>query len=239
LLDGHHKDELTIRKVTVWDLAVRVFHWSLAALVIAAWATGGTGTRWHEVTGYAVAGLVAFRIAWGFTGTRHARFTDFVGSPREIGRHIIGMVRGRLHGTPGHNPAGGAMILALLTLLIMLCITGWLMTTPRLFGVEWVETLHALAADGIAILVPMHVLGVVLTSLAQRENLILAMITGTKSASSFVVDTVGERRNRRLAMQGLALLIALAGMGAAYGWVSTSGRVSTTLSEASQSSPAK
>jgi cytochrome b len=80
----------------------------------------------------------------------------------------------------GHNPAGGAMVIALLATLVALCATGIMMTTEAFWGVQWVDDLHQLASDFSLILIGLHVAGVILASLEHHENLILAMITGWK-----------------------------------------------------------
>ena len=170
--------------VPVWDLAVRLFHWSLVVGVCLAWATGGSGSRVHEIAGCTVAGLVAFRFAWGFAGPRHARFSDFVKPPARILAYLRSMSGGRPSRTLGHNPAGGAMILALLALIVVLSVTGWLMLTPQFFGVPWVEDLHALTADALLLAVALHIAGVIGASLMQRENLVLAMLTGLKPVTA-------------------------------------------------------
>ena len=91
-----------------------------------------------------------------------------------------------LHGTErrylGHNPLGGWMIVTLLATLAEVCATGWLATTDRYWGVEWVQELHEICAEALLALVALHVAGVVLESLRHRENLARAMITGRKAA---------------------------------------------------------
>ena len=175
----------------VWDIAVRVLHWSLVTLVSIAWWTGGSAARWHEIAGYTVLGLVVFRIAWGFGGTRHARFTDFVASPWTIAAYLGQLRTGTARRFLGHNPAGGAMILTLIGCLLIVCGTGWMMYTRTWFGVPWVEDLHHYSGNALLLLVPLHITGVVVSSLIHRENLVLAMITGAK-----LVHTAAEREAR-------------------------------------------
>lgn len=166
--------------VRVWDPLVRIFHWSLLASILAAWLTVDVWDKAHEWIGYAAGTLVAVRVIWGFIGTRHARFTDFVRGPRAV----IGYFRQALSGHApryiGHNPAGGAMVLALLAVVSAIVVTGWMMTLDAFWGVEWVEDLHELLFDGLLVLVGLHVAGVIHASLAHRENLVRAMITGHK-----------------------------------------------------------
>lgn len=163
----------------VWDIAVRVFHWSLVAAMAYEYLFE-EGTRPHEVVGYAILGLVAFRVAWGFVGTRHARFADFVAAPAATWRYVVDIARGRPARFLGHNPAGAAMVLALLMMVTLTAATGWAMTTDALWGEDWIEELHEAAANLTLVLIGLHVLGVVLASWQHRENLVKAMITGRK-----------------------------------------------------------
>ncbi len=119
---------LTVR---VWDPFVRIFHWSLVALFIVAFVTGDEIEQMHVAVGYTIAGLVAARIVWGFFGSRHARFSDFVRPPAEILDYMRQAIRGRAPRYIGHNPAGGLMTLALLGMIIAISGTGFMMTlTP-------------------------------------------------------------------------------------------------------------
>lgn len=168
--------------VRVWDPFVRIFHWSLVALFIVAFATGDEVEKVHIVVGYAIAGLVAARIAWGFIGPRHARFSDFVRPPAETLDYMRKAVRGRAPRSLGHNPAGGLMTIALLGMIIAISGTGFMMTTDAFWGAEWVEDLHEGLVYATLGLIVLHVTGVVVTSISHRENLVKAMITGRKRA---------------------------------------------------------
>jgi cytochrome b len=169
--------------VPVWDPLVRVFHWSLVAAYATAWLSDGEHAT-HRLAGYLVLGLVVFRLAWGFVGSPHARFADFVPSPRRLLAYLRDLRRGRAERHLGHNPAGGAMIVAMLALLLALGFTGWLQTTVSFWGVGWVEELHEFLANASLVLVGLHLLGVALSSLLHRENLVRAMITGRKPAAT-------------------------------------------------------
>jgi len=166
--------------VPVWDPFVRVFHWSQAALVAVAWLTADDWKWLHERAGYAIAALLAVRVAWGFVGPRHARFSDFVRGPGEVLGYLRALARGREPRMLGHNPAGGAMIVALLALIAATSVTGWLQTTGAFWGSGPLASLHEALATAILVLVAGHVLGVVLESWRHRENLVGAMLTGRK-----------------------------------------------------------
>lgn len=166
--------------VRVWDPLVRTFHWLLVGLFTFAFLTGDEWDTAHETAGYAIAVLVALRIIWGFTGTRHARFADFVRSPPVALAYLGDSLRMRAKRYLGHNPAGGWMILALLLAISVICISGYMMTTDAFWGVEWVEEIHEAAAYGALVLIAFHILGVLFASFEHRENLVKAMFTGRK-----------------------------------------------------------
>lgn len=168
--------------IKVWDPLVRVFHWSLATLFLAAYATGEDGGQVHIAAGYAISGLIALRIVWGFVGPRHARFSNFVRSPRIVVAYLREMAMFRAPRFLGHNPAGGAMIVLLLVMLSGTGITGY-MTTDSFWGTEWVEEIHETFANLTVGLVALHVVGVLLSSFLHRENLAKSMITGQKRQS--------------------------------------------------------
>jgi cytochrome b len=108
----------------VWDLFVRVFHWTLVAAVIIALLTAEE-IRWvHVRAGYLVFALVVLRIFWGFVGTRHARFSDFIYPPSEVFSYLRGLITGKAKHYVGHNPAGGWMVVALLAVLLCVTLTG-------------------------------------------------------------------------------------------------------------------
>jgi cytochrome b len=168
--------------VKVWDPFVRVFHWSLATLFLVAYVTSDEIETVHIAAGYAVAGFIAARVAWGFIGPRHARFSSFVKPPREILAYLRDVALLRAPRFIGHNPAGGAMIIALLVMLSGTAITGYMMTTDALWGSQWVEDVHEALATLTVGLVVVHVLGVVISSFEHRENLVTSMVTGRKRA---------------------------------------------------------
>jgi cytochrome b len=130
-----------MQEVKVWDFFVRILHWSLVGGVFGAWITREGDDILHVQFGYLVLGIVAVRIIWGFVGFRHARFVDFVRSPRETISYLRSIIGRREPRHLGHNPLGGWMILALLATITGICVTGWLYTTDAYWGVAWVGEL--------------------------------------------------------------------------------------------------
>ncbi len=169
--------------VKVWDPLVRIFHWSLVGLFALAYATGDEIQRVHNAAGYAIGGLLALRIVWGFVGPRHARFNDFVRTPREALAYLKDVFLLRPRRYIGHNPAGGLMVIALVSMLGATSVTGYMMTTDAYWASKALEELHEVLANATVALVFLHVLGVLAASFQHQENLVRAMITGRKRAN--------------------------------------------------------
>ncbi len=167
-------------RVKVWDPAVRLFHWGLVAVFALAYATAEDLETLHQFAGYAALGLVAFRILWGFVGTRHARFADFVPSPARLADYL----RRALHFDEpryrGHNPAAAVMILFLLAMVGVIGASGWLMTTDWGWGSEALEEVHEAAVHLTVAAIAVHIVAAIYESLRHGENLVRAMISGYK-----------------------------------------------------------
>ncbi len=172
--------------VAVWDFPLRVWHWSLAAFVLVACVTPNTFDRLHRLAGYAVIGLLAFRLIWGLIGSRHSLFARISLKLRAAPQYIVGMLRGETGRYLGLNPAGAAMLVVMLALLIVSTISGVMQVSVRFFGVGWIEQAHALSSNAIIALIAVHVLGTVWMSVLQRENLMRAMVTGRKRVPGIV-----------------------------------------------------
>lgn len=181
----------------VWDLPVRLVHWALLLAVLGAWLTReleGDWFVWHTRFGYTVAVLASWRVIWGFVGTRHARFAQFVRGPRAVLRYL------RERAQPvGHNPLGAIGVLLMLTLLLVQAGTGLfandqVFETGPLFGYvevatsDRLTTIHKQGFDVLAVLIGVHVLAVLTHLLLQRDNLIGPMITGRKPSDRVPVE---------------------------------------------------
>jgi cytochrome b len=136
----------------------------------------------HRGFGYAILILIGVRFVWGWIGTRHARFADWVPGPRRVRDYLRQRLAGRSRRQLGHNPAAAVMILALLVGVLLVGVTGWLQTTDRFFGEGWLEELHEALAYGVLGLVVLHVLAAVGESVHYGENLVASMIHGRKRA---------------------------------------------------------
>ncbi|MET4197488.1 cytochrome b/b6 domain-containing protein [Bradyrhizobium sp. LA6.12] len=178
--DGTPADRTASRTVAVWDLPLRLWHWALAVSILAAWFTPTVYDTLHRIVGYTVLGLLAFRLVWGFWGSRYSRFRMIGVRLRAAPHYLWNLRRGMTGRYIGLNPAGTLMLVALLLAIAVSAITGAMSVTVTFFGLWWVEDTHAIASDAVIVLAVVHVLGVVLMGLLQRENLIRAMFTGRK-----------------------------------------------------------
>lgn len=169
--------------VPVWDPLIRVLHWTLAGAFLISWLTAEEVMLVHMAAGFTILAIIAMRAFWGLTGVRHARFAGFVPSPGALISYLSDMVHGHATRYIGHNPAGGAMVVALLTGLLFTVASGVALRygLPGLpLTHHQVEELHEAAATGTLILVCVHVSGVLLSSLLHRENLVRSMLNGHK-----------------------------------------------------------
>ncbi|MEN8512410.1 cytochrome b/b6 domain-containing protein [Burkholderia sp. RS02] len=166
-------------RILIWDAPIRVFHWLMVVSFAGAWLTAES-ERWrlmHVAFGYTMLGLVFFRVVWGVAGTRHARFSSFVRPPATVIRYLVSLAKGRPEHHAGHNPAGAVAIVAMLATTIVTVATGWATYTGN--G-ESFGDFHEGAANAMLALVAVHVAAVLVSSVAHRENLAGAMVTGYK-----------------------------------------------------------
>ena len=180
--------------IRVWDPLVRFFHWSLVSAFFIAYVTEEELLAAHTWAGYLVLALVLVRILWGFVGTKHARFSDFVYRPKAIIQFLKNTISLKAERYLGHNPAGGAMVLLLLAALILTTVSGILLLgaenqsgpAAALFGpnsyfwADVLEEVHEFLANFTVFLVVVHVAGVLVESLIHGENLVSSMLTGFK-----------------------------------------------------------
>ena len=164
----------------VWDLFVRVFHWTLVSCVLLNQFVLEEGDPPHEWAGYLAAALVAARIVWGFIGSRHARFSDFFPTPARLRAHLQAMRSGRPQHHWGHNPVGALMMFLLMALVIALGVTGWMQGTDAYFGEEWLQELHEVLAHALIIAAGLHAASAIVMGRIERTRLVKAMVTGVK-----------------------------------------------------------
>lgn len=182
------------RRVLVWDLPTRTFHWLLVLLVVVSFATGtlgGTAMQYHEWSGVAILGLVLFRVLWGVWGGTPSRFGTFVRGPRKVLTYARALLGKGHEPYLGHNPMGGWSILAMLTVLSIQAGTGLfanddIFTEGPLFHLvgkatsDWLTRIHRVNQNILIALVVLHLAAICFYWVVKRENLVLPMITGRK-----------------------------------------------------------
>lgn len=179
--------------VIVWDGAVRVVHWLIALLFIAAWYTHRTNLQWHLYAGYCLLTLVLFRIYWGFAGSTTARFAHFVKGPRSVVRYARGLFRRGPSNRVGHNPLGGLAVITFLGLLLSQCLMGLFVTDvdglesgplSSLISFDMSRTLsewHGRVFKLLQLFVAVHLAAILFYFVAKRDNLVRPMLTGRKA----------------------------------------------------------
>ncbi|MBK1690866.1 cytochrome b/b6 domain-containing protein [Ectothiorhodospira mobilis] len=187
------QEAIPLHPLRLWDAPTRLFHWALPVLLAALWYTGQdlTTLGWHMQLGYALLTLVLFRIAWGFFGSRSARFPAFVTGPGTVARYVGDLARGRMHRSFGHNPLGGWSVLLMLGLLLVQAVTG-LFADDEIFTQgplatlvsgdtrAWLTGIHHANFNLILAVVTVHVVAVVLHRVLKGDDLVRPMITGRK-----------------------------------------------------------
>lgn len=199
-------------KVYVWDKFIRLFHWSLVTLFVVSYVSGESESIVHIYSGYGIVALLVMRVIWGFIGTSHARFRDFVRSRASVLRYSMDLAAGKARRYLGHNPLGGAMVVAMLVALSLTTLSGL-----KLYAVEegkgplanettlslvphayadrddhetgedeeevW-EEIHEFGVNLMLLLIGLHIAGVVFSSRLHGESLVKAMVNGYKKNSS-------------------------------------------------------
>jgi cytochrome b len=167
-------------KILIWDRIVRAGHWLLACSFMTAYMSAES-ERWrvvHVVSGCLVFATVIMRVVWGFVGSYHARFINFVRHPKHAWTYLKSLILEKPEHHEGHNPAGGWAVLGLLGLSLLASVTGW-MTYNNVGGAKLSEG-HEFASNLAVLLVIVHVLAVIASSYLHRENLITSMFTGLR-----------------------------------------------------------
>ncbi|MBX3685736.1 MAG: cytochrome b/b6 domain-containing protein [Rhodocyclaceae bacterium] len=189
---------MSTKKVRIWDLPTRIFHWALFLLVTAAIVSvkiGGNAMVWHGRIGVAIVGLLVFRIVWGLVGSTYARFAHFVRGPGAIRAYLQGRWRG-----VGHNPLGALSVLALLGLLAFQVSTGLFSNDDIAFNgplyplvdkdtSDWLSGLHNQAEWFIYGLVGLHIAAILYYVRFKKDDIVKPMITGEKAINEPGVES--------------------------------------------------
>jgi cytochrome b len=183
------------KTIKIWDVPVRIFHWSLVLLFIAAYVTNNLGSdyfTYHVWSGYALIVLVSFRIVWGLVGTYHARFNHFVKNPIATALYALSVFKKKDKHYLGHNPLGAVMVVMLLITILIQGITG-LFANDEIFNLGplyayinddlslQLTSLHRQLFYWILGAVTLHILAVIVHVIVKRDNIIKSMFTGKKN----------------------------------------------------------
>ena len=185
---------MTQDTVKVWDILVRLFHWSLVVAFTVAYLTEDDFEDIHVIAGYVVLGLIIFRLIWGTVGSRYARFNSFMVKPSTAISYIKDIKNHSAKRYIGHNPAGAMMVLALIISLLMTTVFGLMLYGAEEFSgplasvmsdvskstAHTIEEIHEFFANFTLFLIVLHVLGVISASYQHKENLVLSMFNGKK-----------------------------------------------------------
>lgn len=217
------RDQNATRELTVWDIPVRLFHWLLVLLVGFSWLSGKQEwMTWHMWSGYAILTLILFRIVWGFVGSTHARFSDFIYGPGAVIAYLRTLPSRVAAKFAGHNPLGGISVLLILACVLLQATTG-LFANDDVFTegplYKWVgkstsdflTTVHKYNFEVLLVLAGVHVAAVLYYLLYKRENLVMPMFTGRKR-----LPDGAQPATSRIAGNGLALAVLIAAAVAVY-----------------------
>lgn len=219
------------RTVPIWDLCIRLFHWSLAICVLFLLVSGTTGWQfmeWHRTAGEVVLALLLFRLCWGIVGSSNARLAGLFANPLHALRHLLALAKGQAHVERGHNAAGGWAILVMLGLISFQAVSGLFIADEDeliegvFYGVlpynirEQLLHLHHLNATFIKVIVIAHVVMIAMYALRASQNLVKPMLTGSMTwPANTVLPAVFFQRTTI----GLVIAaICIAGTGFVLSW---------------------
>jgi cytochrome b len=209
------------KKILVWDLPTRLFHWVLVLAMIGLVVTGKLGGNlidWHGKIGLLVLGLIVFRLVWGIVGSTYARFSQFFPTPAKISAYL----KGAWH-VPGHNPVGALSVFALLAVTLFQALTGLFANDDIAFVGPLYDLVgrdlsnlatgwHRLSVNLLIGLVVLHVAAIMFYAHVKKDNLVKPMVRGWKE-----VDQGEPARGGGPLALIVALVIALAAVFAASG----------------------
>ena len=184
---------MTLKNITVWDLSTRLFHWLLVVLVVFLWYSADIADdmmELHVLAGEALLALLFFRVVWGIWGSQTARFSCFISSPVQVFHYFSALRKNKTDNRIGHNPAGGYMVVLMMVLLVVQVVSGLgnsddIFIEGRLYPylddiiTSWMAAIHYYNFYGLLALIAIHLIAI-LSYYCKGNNLVLAMITGTK-----------------------------------------------------------
>lgn len=211
------------RKVLVWDVPTRAFHWLAVVLIVGAYATARMNRMdWHARLGYALLAALLFRILWGVVGGQTARFASFLGSPRAAARHLAHLFRRERDRQVGHNPAGAWMVVALLALMLAQTLSGLYVQNDIADEGPLTEVVPAALAsfvedahdrwlwDMLVVAVGIHLAAIAVHALVKRQDLVRPMISGRKRLPAGTPAPAMQGAARALITLACSLVVVIA-----------------------------
>lgn len=208
--------------IRIWDLPIRLFHWLLVLCIVISFVTvkiGGNAMEFHALSGYCILTLIIFRVCWGLIGSFHARFINFVPSPKRLLQYLSGKTSGGL----GHNPLGALSVLALLTSVGVQAVTGLFANDDIAFEgpfakyvssstVEMLTSIHYFNEKILIAVIALHLCAILYYQKFKGENLITPMLLGDKEIDPSVEancppEHLGRASKDGGLQRGLALLL--------------------------------
>lgn len=206
--------------VPVWDIPVRVFHWVLVLLIGFSWLSGEMEWMdWHFYSGYAVLSLILFRILWGFVGSTHARFGDFLYGPSALIAYIRTLPSRTAAKFAGHNPLGGISVVLILLCVLVQTGSGLFANDDVLYEgplykhvskelSDWLTTIHKYNFNLLLALAGVHIAAILYYLFWKSENLVKPMFTGRKQLPPGIAPAQAKMRGAGLAVALLAVCAA-------------------------------
>jgi len=180
-------------KTLIWDLPIRIFHWSIVILIVFSWycIEIEDDLENHFLSGYCILALLLFRLIWGFFGTRHVKFKHMLYKPADIKAYAKTFFARKASAHAGHNPLGSLSAFALLGILGLQVGTGLFATDEDYYFGPFSEIvssklanriteIHHLNFDILTGLIVLHICAIVFYLIYKKDNLITAMLTGRK-----------------------------------------------------------
>jgi cytochrome b len=206
----------------VWDLPVRLFHWSVVAFIALSWWSAKNGfDRVHFWSGYTLLFLLVFRILWGFAGSSTARFATFVKGPAAVAAYL----RRGDDGQAGHSPLGALSVLAMLAALLVQIASGLIQIDDDdfvegplsgLVGYDaalLAHDVHEASFNILLGLIALHLLAIGYYQLIRRRSLVRPMVTGRAALPEDVAPMTPAAKGRLAACAAAALLLTAALVG--------------------------
>ncbi len=210
------------KEYLIWDLPLRVFHWCLVITILALWYTSeqeGEMIDLHMQLGYVALGLMLFRVIWGFLGTTHSRFTQFLPKPNDIASYLSANSTRSTKCYPGHNPLGSLMVVLMIVLILSQAISGLFInddvfSSGPYYGelsntaTEWMSFIHHNAFDFILAAIALHIGAIFYYRVVKKKALVKAMVTGKKAEDDVTEDD--SIAHSKLVIAGVVIAVVVA-----------------------------